>query len=443
MPSHRSVHAFRRAVAVALWLVAPLSAMAQQPRKAPNPPAGGAATPSTAQGRTVTRTRAARPLDLKLNTLRLNGSFFDIEEPKTGKVTATWLIDPSQAGAAMGLQVRVREGAIPPGDCPGKPDDVHDSAYLPGLSGSFELPIGQPKFEVGKTYSVKGCLMDQNAQYTGDETNTVGVALTQVLKTAKYKLTGWERLSGKAYDAEAFASTAPGFIPADYYLGLGEPIKIRTTLKNVGKAPASVTLGQKIALTLWLDGGTGGIGTIVTVSAIAAGKSRSDVLTMATGGTSGVDKGVYQMSIEVEQPGNVPSADKVAVFEGPKIQIKPVAWELWPVMIRIFKPPALQLPASPGAIRVRVRNYGPGASFPTTVKFWDMNGCYPTLLLPLAALPGYGGAGWSSSAELAWGLPVSSCTPDVRAGVFEADKNYPSFSTGKVKTFTDWNTYIE
>src|SRR5262249_40398788 len=98
----------------------------------------------------------------------------------------------------------------------------------------------------------------------------------------------------------------------------------------------------------------------------------------------------------------------------------------------------------PGAIRVRVKNYGTTPSFPTTVHFWDKNDCYPTMDLPLAALAGYGGGGWSANQVLAWGLPVSSsCVPDVHAAVYQVDKNYPSFSTSMVKTFTDWNAYLE
>ncbi len=439
MKPRRSVHALPHAV-LALVMAVPLLAPAQQPRKAPEEPARGSAPPSAPPGRAVTRTRPVRPLDVKLNSLKLNGSLFSIEAEKTDKVTASWGLDPTQVGAATGVQIRIREGSIAPGDCPGKRDDTLDSAYLPGLTGSFDLPLTQSKFAVGKSYAVKGCLMDPSAQYTGDETNTVVVALTEGKKTAKYKLTGLEKLSGKAYDVEAFASTAPGFIQADYYLGLGEPIKLRTTVKNVGGGPANVRLGQSIALTIWLDGKTGGIGTTVNVPALAAGHSRADVLTMATGGTSGVDKGIYQISIEIEQPGNVPSADKVAVFEGPKIQIQPHTWSLWPVMIRIYKPGNAL--GGPGAIRVRVRNYGSTASFPTTVHVWDDNGCYPTVDLPLAALPAYGGAGSSSSLTLAWGIPFSDCVPKVHAAVYEADKNYPSYSTTKITTFTDVNAYL-
>ena len=328
-----------------------------------------------------------------------------------------------------------------PGDCPAKPDDTHDSAYLLGLSGSFDLPLAQSKFAVGKTYSVKACLMDSSAQYTGDETNAVGVTLTVGKKTAKYKLAGLEKLSGKAYDVEAFASTAPGFIQASYYLGLGEPIKLRTTVKNVGGGPAQVRQGQTIALTIWLDGKTGGIGTTVNVPALAAGHSRDEVLTMATGGTSGVDKGLYRISIELEQPEPVSSADKVVVLEGPKIYIQPHTWSLWPVMIRIYKPGSV-LGNGPGAIRVRVKNYGSAASFPTTVHVWDENGCYPTVDLSLAAIPAYGGAGSSSFLQLGWGIPFSDCVPKVHAAVYEVDKNYPSFSTTKVTTFTDWNAFL-
>jgi hypothetical protein len=439
MTPRRSVHALRQA-SLALLIAVPLSAAAQQPRKAPDEPARGGPPPSAQPARPVMRTRPVRPLDVKLNSLKLNGSVFGIEAEKTEKVTATWQLDASQVGAATGVQIRIREGAIAPGDCPGKRDDALDSAYLPGLNGSFDLPLTQPKFAIGNTYAVKGCLMDPSAQYTGDETNTVVMALTEGKKTAKYKLTGLEKLSGKAYDAEAFASTGPGFIQASYYLGLGEPIKLRTTVKNVGGGPANVRQGQTVALTIWLDGKTWGIGTIVNVPALAAGHSRDEVLTMATGGTSGVDKGLYQISIELEQPEPVPSADKVVVLEGPKIYIQPHTWSLWPVMIRIYKPGNAL--GGPGAIRVRVRNYGSAASFPTTVHVSDDHGCYPTVDLPLAAIPAYGGAGSSSSLQLAWGIPLSDCVPKVHAVVHEADPSYPSFSTTKVTTFTDLNAYL-
>ncbi len=436
MTLHRSVQVLLHAVITALSLAVTLSAVAQQTRKPQNQPSGVAVTPSLEPGPATIRVRQTQPLDIKMNSLKLDGSIFNIDVTKAEQLTAAWQLDPSQVGAATGLQIRVREGVIPAGDCPGKRGDVDGSAYLAGLTGSYDVPIKQSKFEVGKTYSVKGCLMDQNAQYSGDETNTVAFTLTVLKNTPKYKLTGLERLSGKAYDVEAFASTAPGFVPADYYLGLGQPIKLKTTVKNVGGAlPASRT-PPMIALTVWLEGKTGGIGSIVTVPAPGATKSRVDTLTMQTGGTSGVDTGVYQISIEIEQlSDNVPSADKTVSFPGPKIYVRRHTWELWPVMIRIFKP---TLPLSgPGAVRVRVKNYGSVASFPATVHFWDEHGCYPTLDLPLAAVPANGGAAWSSSSQFAWGVPFSSCVPEVHAAVFEADKNYPSFSTTKSKIFTD------
>jgi hypothetical protein len=386
-------------------------------------------------GPATTRVRRAQPLDLKMNSLKLDGSLFDIEVTKADPVTATWQLDATQIGSAGGLLIRVREGVILAGDCPAKRGDVDDSVYLAGLTGSYDVPIKQSKFQVGKTYSVKGCLLDPSLQYTGDETNTVAFTLVLAKNTPKYKLTALERLSGKAYDVEAFASTPPGFIEASYYLGLGQPIKLKTTVKNIGGAPAS---GQMIALTLWLQGLHGGIGSVVNVPAPGATKSRVDTLTIGTGGSSGVDIGIYQISIEIEQLGDaIPSADKFVSFGGPKVYVRPNTWELWPVMIRIFKPPALQLPSSPGAIRVRVKNYGSVASIPTSVHFSDANGCYPTLDLLLATIPGYGGAGWTSTAELGWGIPFGSCIPAVHAVIHSDDPNYPSLSTNKSTVFTD------
>jgi hypothetical protein len=392
----------------------------------------------------VTRTRGLQPLDLKTNSLKLNGSVFGAEVLKAQPLTATWQLDASQVGAATGLQIRVREGAILLGDCPAQRGDVNDSAYLAGLTGSYDVPIAQPAFEVGKTYAVKGCLMDQNMQYTGDETNTVAITVVLAKKTAKYKLTGLERLSGQVYDVEAFASTGPGFIPADYYLAVGQPIKLKTTVKNIGGGPPPNARGiaPKIALTVWLQEKNGGIGSIVNVPAPSAGKSRVDTLTMQTGGTSGVDKGFYQIYIDIEQLGdNVPSADKVVSVAGPKIYIRPNTWELWPVMIRILKP-TLALDG-PGAVRVRVKNYGTVPSFPTTVHFWDESGCYPAADLPLAAIPANNGAAWSSSLQFAWGIPLSgtSCVPKLHAAVYEVDKNYPSFSTTQTVVFTEPNAF--
>jgi hypothetical protein len=441
MTRHRSVPAVLHVVIAALSLAVPLSTAAQQTRKPQDQPTRKAATPALPPGRVVTRPPRTQPLDLKTNSLKLNGSTFDIEVTKAEELTVTWQLDASQAGTATGVQIRVRAGAIPSGDCPAKRGDVDDSPYRAGLTGSYQVPIKQSKFEVGKTYAVKGCLMDQNAQYTGDETNTVAFTLTLLKKTPKYKLTGLERLTGKAYDAEAFAAAGPGYFKADYYLGLGQPIKLRTTVKNIGGAPPTSGPGQKIALTLWLEGTTGGIGSTVEVPAPGAYKSRVDILSIGTGGSSGVGKGFYQISIDIEQlADSVPSADKAVSFDGPRIYIRPQTWELWPVMIRIFKP---TLPLSgPGAVRVRVRNYGSTASVATTVHFWDLHGCYPTLDLPLAAVPANGGAAWSSSSDFAWGIPLSSCVPDVRAAVYEADKTYPSFSTGKVTIFTDSTAFL-